>query len=294
MNNFEHPINISETSTIISDDFEVNKEINDTKLVISRLRHPAIKKQVIDIIFKQRSEEQATIQNDKWEPYSFDGRGSNESSDFMIGEKSGKILSTEFLQEELARPVLTKDDIEEWYEDTVQDIETKTDIDFKNEMPSSGVMHLGWIQPHNNQKPSTRQWSAIEAHEKGHRVREYHDMDEVFQKGFDISKATFTQEDYETEQRNAPDENVNIPLEDKKHIFMEYLFSASEIAERMAQLKNYFGFSGNETFTKAHLDYARKHYLEDTDLQNGMRQFFEAITPETEGEFLRIINNCGI
>ncbi len=287
------PQNTESTNTSL-DSIEINEEVNDTELVISRLKHPVIRRQVIDTLFKIRSEEQAIIQQDSWEPFSFDDSDSASQFDFMKGEKSGKILSVSYLQEVLAQSALTRDEVEEWYEDTLQEIESVTNIDFKNEMPNRGVMHLGWIQPQNNQKPSTKQWSAIEAHEKGHCVREYEALDEIFQKGFDISKATFTAEDYEISQRSGSAGAESVSFEDKKHLFMENLFSASEIAERMSQLKNYFGFSGDEIFTKVHLDYAREHYLCDTGLENGMRQFFEAITPETENEFLRIINNFGI
>ncbi len=62
----------------------------------------------------------------------------------------------------------------------------------------------------------------------------------------------------------------------------------------MSQLKNYFGMSGNELFTAEHLRYARKHYIPDTGVDNNMRQFFQAITPEAEGEFLKVINSCGM
>lgn len=68
--------------------------------------------------------------------------------------------------------------------------------------------------------------------------------------------------------------------------FLEYLADyksksqADEILARMAQLKNYFGFSGGEQFTKEHLGYARKHYLEDTQMDNTMKDFFEKIGDE--------------
>jgi hypothetical protein len=43
----------------------------------------------------------------------------------------------------------------------------------------------------------------------------------------------------------------------------------------MAQVKNYFGMQGGEQFTRAHLEYARQHYVEDTGLDNNMTLFFE-------------------
>jgi len=65
-------------------------------------------------------------------------------------------------------------------------------------------------------------------------------------------------------------------------------FQADEILARMAQLKNYFGFEGDETFTKEHLAYAKANYINDTNMDNNMKEFFEAIVDE-DG-FINIIN----
>lgn len=73
-----------------------------------------------------------------------------------------------------------------------------------------------------------------------------------------------------------------------------YARSSWEMYERMSQLKNYFGFKDNERFTKAHLDYARKHYIADTGVDNNMRAFLRSITPKTEREFLNIMNSFGV
>ncbi len=64
-----------------------------------------------------------------------------------------------------------------------------------------------------------------------------------------------------------------------------------ELVARMTQIKNYFGMVGNDTFTKAHLDYAREHYLKDVVFDNNMTEFFNSITPEKEKKFLEIINS---
>lgn len=63
-----------------------------------------------------------------------------------------------------------------------------------------------------------------------------------------------------------------------------------ELAERMAQLKNYFGFKGNEMFTRQHLAYAKDHYINDGGVNNSMDIFLSLITPETEDKFLETIN----
>jgi hypothetical protein len=62
----------------------------------------------------------------------------------------------------------------------------------------------------------------------------------------------------------------------------------------MSQLKNYFGMRGDEKFTKEHLEYARKNYMKDTGFVIQIKPFFDAITKETEKNFLDIINNLGV
>lgn len=63
---------------------------------------------------------------------------------------------------------------------------------------------------------------------------------------------------------------------------------ADEIVARMSQLKNYFGFKGDEEFRVEHLRYARKHYVEDTKLDNNMTEFFDAISDEQK--FVDVMN----
>jgi hypothetical protein len=73
-----------------------------------------------------------------------------------------------------------------------------------------------------------------------------------------------------------------------------YLNNADELTARMAQLKNYFGMKGGEDFTKAHLDYARSHYVEDTGLDNAMSLMMKMVTPKTESEFIHLMNTFPI
>lgn len=113
---------------------------------------------------------------------------------------------------------------------------------------------------------TARQKNIIESHERGHFVRR---MDGGICTEIDLSLDV---------------------LEDKDRKYL----TGVEVLERMSQLKNYFGFKGNEIFTKAHLDYARANYLKDTGLDNTMTAFFSAITPETEAKFLEVINKYPI
>lgn len=66
-----------------------------------------------------------------------------------------------------------------------------------------------------------------------------------------------------------------------------YLFNPPELTARMAQLKNYFGMKGGEPFTQAHLEYARKHYVSDTQLDNSMTEF---LAVAKDAEFVDAMN----
>lgn len=123
-------------------------------------------------------------------------------------------------------------------------------------------------------KPLTnRQKNIIEAHEKGHAVREFSGA-------------------MAAEIRGVIDPSGLREKEGKYN--PNYVGKADEIIERMAQFKNYFGFHGNEVFTKAHLDHIRKHYVEDVGLDNGVTDLLDAVTPQTEDKFLEIINKYPI
>lgn len=127
-----------------------------------------------------------------------------------------------------------------------------------------------------------RQKNIIEAHEKGHGLR-------------DFSSSVDT-----AEVRNTIDA---VALADLAIVYNEknlepfpysYIMKSEEIIERMAQIKNYFGMKGDETFTKEHLAYARLHYIADTGLDNRMSEFFACITPATESTFLEVMNRYPI
>lgn len=109
----------------------------------------------------------------------------------------------------------------------------------------------------------------IESHEAGHGIREF-----VGTEGAALRMLL------DMEQ---------IPSKDRN-----YLSNPDEVAERMSQLKNYFGLGPTENFTAQHLQYAREHYIHDTGLDNTMSQFFAGITPERETTFLQLINEFPI
>ncbi|MEK7101272.1 MAG: hypothetical protein AAB921_04210 [Patescibacteria group bacterium] len=126
-----------------------------------------------------------------------------------------------------------------------------------------------------------RQKMIIEAHEKGHGMRDFQGSDAIEIRSVLDFSVLKEREEIATAQ-NPQDR------------FANYLNKPEEIIERMAQLKNYFGFKGNEVFTKKHLDYAREHYIQDTGLDNTMSHFFAAVTPETEDHFIEVMNKYPI
>lgn len=125
---------------------------------------------------------------------------------------------------------------------------------------------------------SIRQKNIIESHEKGHGLRDF--------------TARLDQSDF----RSALDMDMVHSLEAEEQAknpekrFANYLTSPDEIAERMAQLKNYYGFKAGDEFTLDHLKYAQEHYVQDTGLDNNMSVFLKAVTPETTQKFLEVIN----
>lgn len=144
------------------------------------------------------------------------------------------------------------------------------------------------------------QKNVLEAHEKGHVIRKIRQSplaDKYFQRCLDYTQIKYTASEIDeinTGIVRLYGEKYKLSEQEIKERAVEYLGAAIEIIERMSQLKNYFGMKGNEIFTKAHLDYARIHYIEDTKMNNDMKELFQAITPETEDVFLEYINKAGI
>jgi len=109
----------------------------------------------------------------------------------------------------------------------------------------------------------------------------------------DLSKITIDDRT-RNKWREVAGTSEEITPEQTDREILEYFSSPAEVMERMAQLKNYFGMSGEEEFTKEHLAYAKEYYLKDTGLGMQMKLFLDGITPEKEDEFLELINSLGI
>lgn len=266
-----------------------NYEGNDALLFLGRIQNSIIKNQVIDLLMEEAHASREAFAADVWEPHLPEGWTGKEKFKLLKNKITGKLTDAETRESILRRPLPTREDFERIIDAKLREAGRKTNIEFSKETPNVSKMTIGWELPH-GQRPTAKQMSIAEAHEKGHLIRPYHGLGGRFNRAFDISNVNYTQQDYEATRGNS-----QLPLEEMRDDYLHnYLFTANEIAERMSQLKNYFGMSGAETFTKEHLHYAREHYIADTGMDNSIRLFFEAITPETEDAFIEIINSAGI
>lgn len=237
-------------------DSHANFEGNNTILLLARLRHPQIRKQLVDLFVSAESAP--------------GGHG-------RARQDVEKELEANFERVGLDTPISFN-------------AENMPDAGERE------LMCPNWrgFEILTGKPPTTRILSIVEAHEKGHVIRPFHSsfFDTHFARGFDPQAATFSDDDYEKWRRlpgMPPLSREEFDVKMKK-----YLFSAPEIAKRMSQLKNYFGMRGNEIITKEHLEYARKHYIVDTGFDNDITQFLQAVTAETESRFLELINTSGI
>lgn len=133
-------------------------------------------------------------------------------------------------------------------------------------------------------KLSIRQKNIIEAHEKGHGLRDFTSPQDIAEIRSVIDQETLR--DLQQAHESSQNTDARFPI--------NYVQAPEEIIERMAQLKNYFGMSADEEFTAQHLEYAREHYTKDTGLDNGISTFFNCISDKTEGAFLSVINKYPI
>jgi hypothetical protein len=202
--------------------------------------------------------------------------------------------------------VPTLEEVRAKEQETISAIAEYTPITFSGEMPSANTiddvrenMDIYFNNPEVFGENGIRQKNITESHEKGHTVRKIRSeaAQEYFKKGFDFNSMTIPPERLEKIRDYFHKLDLESPAPTDTQIresIVSYFSNPMELAERMSQLKNYFGMKGTEVFTKRHLDYARKNYVTDTKMDNHMSEFFQIITPETEGTFLEIINKSGI
>jgi hypothetical protein len=261
-----------------------NFQGDHTLLLLERLSNPGIKRRLIDNLH----EDQATR--------SYPER-------IFRPDKDGNLVEVPLHE---WRPMIkSRAEVASELEGRIKNVFSVTDIGHEDKGANfgsvksegdPGTIWLFSINPETREKYTTRQLNMAEAHEKGHGIRLYEkrsDFAEKLLSGFDFSKIKFSPSEIDFLRSTMEDDDLS--NEDIKDGTMSYHTQPSEIIERMAQLKNYFGMRGVEEFTKEHLDYSRKHYISDVgfpELQ--IKPFFEAITPKTEKMFLELMNTLGI
>ncbi|MFA6554457.1 MAG: hypothetical protein WCS89_03030 [Candidatus Paceibacterota bacterium] len=270
----------------LSIESEANFEGNDTEILFDRLRNDKIRNQIIELLFQDEQSRVGT---------SVESLEEDKDGNLVFNDEGEPIVKE--LKPFIAQ---TREELEKQYDDTLKDIETVTEIrssQAAHDLPTQEVITLGSVAPWSGKTFNTKQMSIIEAHEKGHRIRPYSATEFLkhhFHKGFDFESVPYSEAESTIFKKAIPPEDQGKSVEEIKQMFFEYLSSPEELVERMSQLKNYYGMKGEAIFTKGHLEYARNHYVSDTDMDNGMTQFFKAITPEREDAFIELINSSGI
>lgn len=92
---------------------------------------------------------------------------------------------------------------------------------------------------------------------------------------------------YSKEEMDLLNKSVDFSKFDKN--VKDYLRNYTEQHARLAQIKNYFGITDpNAPVTEDMWNYARRHYVKDTGMDNNMQQFFRAVKdPKT---YLSVMN----
>jgi hypothetical protein len=261
-------------------------EGNESQVLVERLCHPAILEKLVNTFYAgymARAESRKTVQ-----------RPEQDASGEEVRDTDGAYILHEY-------PYVppTKDEIRKEILARIEDVRTVTPISFGSEIPTNECIPLNWKIP-GDIIPTDKQKSIIEAHEKGHHVRffpgglegdnYYRDM---FGKAFDFRNIVYTDQEYRDSKLSLETSlGRETFFEEARDILIQYMSDPMELTERMSQIKNYFGMKGDETFTIEHLQYARKQYIKDTDMDNHMSQFFDGIINDTE--FVQLMNTVGV
>ena len=271
---------------------EANYEGNDSELLFDRLDNSKILDQIVQMWMAGYKAKEGKIEQ----------RPTQDEDGGIVFDVDGNYV----LEDVLFVPP-SEEETREKIAELIKEAKTSTPVFFDGRAPTSDGIGLDWKLP-GDVFPSTKQKSIILAHEKGHLMRQFPGgvegdayFREMFGKAFDMNNINFTEQDFEdtVTHRKQEKQITGYGLENEDYTYdrmrestIGYLSSPEEIVERMGQLKNYFGFKGDEEFTQEHLDYARGQYIKDTGLDNNMRHFFEGITDDQE--FLPLINSVGV
>ena len=255
---------------------QANYEGNHSLLLFERLTNPIILERLVNDMYEDKS----TVNYSDYEYINL--LSFREDNDFLSqGEEKAR--------EEIKKKILAR----------IEKVKNRTQITFseigyiaseKGEYGLVGI--LCGSDPLIKKYESAHTKNITEAHEKGHIIRRY-ELDSQFSKKV---KSVFNLKDIQLPKEVSQRIARNIQANDPSIVDVEiavYFSTTEEIIERMSQLKNYFGMSGTEEFTKEHLKYAKKHYVEDTGIYPYQIQpFLDAI--EDEDGFVELMNTLGI
>lgn len=311
MEKFGENINTTETNEDFLESIgdQVNFSENYSTLLFSRLLNPNIREQLLKVLEENEKwlaekSKQPYFKEDCQDPetgqFFFDSEGEIEFRQVAVLDDEYVAKSREQLESELDEGLVTQMTSTNIDLDLLLD-ESKSSSN-PNSSPSDRYAVMGvkreLVTPLSQQ--DVQNYSMTEAHEKGHALRsmkrsEY--LKNLFSPAFDL-KAIDDGLIMEKLRKNVSGEITEEQFISSKDVLLnEYLFEFSkpdEIYERLSQLKGYFSMKGDAEFTKKHLDYARQNYLRDGMIDNNMTEFFQAITPETELYFLKLINSAGV
>jgi len=275
---------------------QANFEGSWTNLMIERLRNPEMRKQAVDLIFEAERLSDGKLTLDEY----CDDNG-NVSCKLFVARGRGVI------EKEFDKAINSVSSVTPLTSDFKTGVgpATYSDKEVPGNIPALGHEIVPPLFKY-GEEWKEKTLMITESHEKGHRVRTYNPpiadesnedfafaLGEKFWKAFDFEKIEFTDQDLERLRKR---EHISDDVSDdqiKKNV-IRYLKFPTELSERMSQLKNYFGMTGEDIFTKGHLRYAKDHYVKDTEFDNQMTEFFQAITPEKEDAFIELINSAGI
>ncbi len=266
-----------------SETLKPNLECNDCELMYSRLRNLKVREKFLNLLLNSQMNNPGefadgmytlirtpffhTFLQDVQNPV--DVSIPKELRDMVneaINESSAAFYNkTPYSKELLSRILDLQIEISNTY--------TKVDLSKKSVLESTmekGVVP-NWGKKLNAKVYPLKAMNVAVAHEKGHMLRKL---------DFSLAGLYFNQ-------------GLNFMfienLEDR-----EYMQRPNEIMERISQIKNYFGFSGDEALTKEHIVFAELHYVNDIGFDNNMTDFFRGIKDGDIEKFLEVTNSCGV
>lgn len=122
---FEQPNNQKEKPDENPVEKEANFEGNESLVLISRLKHPNIAKQIVEVHYRQKLEQYNFYQDETWERHIPKGWTGEEPMQLLKGEESGEIISAGDLQAKLELLKPDKDDIRRALEQNIQKVSKK-------------------------------------------------------------------------------------------------------------------------------------------------------------------------